>query len=426
MRLPYKWATLAFAATFLSFQSSWAGSPSASDTSDLQPALPRAKPKGHSLTEPIESLGRSILHPPDPYPVVPGKDPGGWSFTMEPYAWALGVSGDIGVKGLPAVDVQASSKKILQNIDWCIMAKAEVRKGRWGIMADGLFAQLSADGTPPGPLYESGYLKFQQGLASIALAYRIIDDRRGFLDIYAGARYNYLGVTVGGNVDSNGVRNVSDAVTERIGNGIQMRMDDILASNPGALQSALVSSVGSALTDKVLVNTADFPRDVRDTVDRKHLLLLMRRLDNNSGRLQELLAAYAQARAAAANNQLTSAIQNRLTSAQKAFSNELAKRIEKALPSSVEGNQWWVDPIVGLRGQINFTRWLFLAAQGDVGGFGAGSQIAWNAQASLGVNFTRNIFGEFGYRYYYLDYTNGGALFNAAEAGVFAGVGVKF
>ena len=85
-----------------------------------------------------------------------------------------------------------------------------------------------------------------------------------------------------------------------------------------------------------------------------------------------------------------------------------------------------MDPIVGLRGQINFTRWLFLAAQGDVGGFGAGSQIAWNAQASLGVNFTRNLFGELGYRYFYMDYTNGGALYNAAEAGIFGGIGVKF
>jgi len=41
-------------------------------------------------------------------------------------------------------------------------------------------------------------------------------------------------------------------------------------------------------------------------------------------------------------------------------------------------------------------------------------------------NFSRNIVGELGCRYYYLDYTNGGALFNAAEAGVFAVLNVKF
>ena len=85
-----------------------------------------------------------------------------------------------------------------------------------------------------------------------------------------------------------------------------------------------------------------------------------------------------------------------------------------------------MDPIIGLRGQVNLTRWLFLAAQGDVGGFGAGSQIAWNAQASIGVNLTRNIFAEVGYRYYYMNYSHAGALYNAAEAGIFSGIDVKF
>ncbi len=96
------------------------------------------------------------------------------------------------------------------------------------------------------------------------------------------------------------------------------------------------------------------------------------------------------------------------------------------LPTSKSGDQWWVDPIVGLRGQINFTRWLFLALQGDVGGFGAGSQIAWFASGSIGVNLTRNIFLETGYRYFYMDYTKNGLTYDAAQSGLFTGVGVKF
>ena len=86
-----------------------------------------------------------------------------------------------------------------------------------------------------------------------------------------------------------------------------------------------------------------------------------------------------------------------------------------------------MDPIVGLRGQINFTRWLFLAAQGDVGGFGAGSQFAWNAQTTLGVNFARNIFSELEYRCLYTDYVGGGlTTYQVYDAGIFAGIGVKF
>jgi hypothetical protein len=64
--------------------------------------------------------------------------------------------------------------------------------------------------------------------------------------------------------------------------------------------------------------------------------------------------------------------------------------------------------------------------QGDVGGFTAGSQIAWLATGTLGVNFTRNIFAEAGYRYFYMDYTSGAFSYKAAEAGPFMGFGVKF
>jgi hypothetical protein len=48
--------------------------------------------------------------------------------------------------------VDFSAKDILQHLDWGVFAKGEIRKGRWGILADGFFAQLSASGDPPGSL----------------------------------------------------------------------------------------------------------------------------------------------------------------------------------------------------------------------------------------------------------------------------------
>jgi hypothetical protein len=77
----------------------------------------------HSLTEPIESFGQFILHPTDPYQVIPGKDPKGWSFTLEPYLWALGISGDIGVRGFPASHVSISPVDVLKHFDWGVMMK---------------------------------------------------------------------------------------------------------------------------------------------------------------------------------------------------------------------------------------------------------------------------------------------------------------
>ena len=85
-----------------------------------------------------------------------------------------------------------------------------------------------------------------------------------------------------------------------------------------------------------------------------------------------------------------------------------------------------VDPIIGLRGQVNVTRWLFLAVQDDVGGFGAAPVFAANVSASLGVNFTRNIFLETGYRFFYMDRSNNGFSYNAGEYGLSIGIEVKF
>ena len=116
----------------------------------------------------------------------------------------------------------------------------------------------------------------------------------------------------------------------------------------------------------------------------------------------------------------------RVAQAEKRLSKALSQEIENRLPTSRSGDQWWIDPIIGLRTQINFTRWLFLALQGDVGGFGAGSEIAWFASGSIGVNFTRNLFAEMGYRYFYMDYVKNGLTYDAAQSGLFMGVGVKF
>jgi hypothetical protein len=113
--------------------------------------------------------------------------------------------------------------------------------------------------------------------------------------------------------------------------------------------------------------------------------------------------------------------QARAAQAKEKLSKAIARRIEDPLPTFSSGDQWWVDPIIGLRGQVNFTRWLFLAVQGDVGGFGAGSWFAANVTATVGVNITRNIFLETGYPFFYMDRSNNGFIYNAGEYGLFTG-----
>jgi hypothetical protein len=368
---------------------------------------------------PIEQVPTQL---PKYFEVVPGKDPNGWSFMLEPYGWALGIDGTVGV-GRFSSDVNVSSIDVLKHIDWFIFMKGEVRKGKWGVFADGFFAQLSGEGSPPGPLYDNVNLKIQQGMAELGIAYRVISDRRGFLDAYVGARYNYLGLNLGAGIDTAGVQDVGDAAAQRIVTRIQEKAQAIIAQDASILETDLENQIKQGLTDRVLEKEADLPHSARDFLKEKALVDVFKRVGPE---VRNYVAAVAASDIAAAKSQLTQDIQNRVSVAQKKLAKAISQRLGNALPTSESASKWWIDPIIGLRGQINFTRWFFLALQGDVGGFTAGSQIAWLATGTLGINFTRNIFVEAGYRYYYVDYTSGSFTYKVAEAGPFMGFGVKF
>ncbi len=63
----------------------------------------------HSFLDPVGDFMRDdIWKPTQPFELVPGKDPNGWSFVLEPYVWAMGLNGNVGVKGLPPSKVDFS------------------------------------------------------------------------------------------------------------------------------------------------------------------------------------------------------------------------------------------------------------------------------------------------------------------------------
>jgi len=70
----------------------------------------------------------------------------------------------------------------------------------------------------------------------------------------------------------------------------------------------------------------------------------------------------------------------------------------------------WIDPIVGLRGQVTATDKIFLTALFDVGGFGVGSDLQWEALASVGYRFTPKVSASVGYRHLDIDFEDGNFL----------------
>ena len=90
------------------------------------------------------------------------------------------------------------------------------------------------------------------------------------------------------------------------------------------------------------------------------------------------------------------------------------------------GDEDWVDPFVGARIQHPLTERLTLVAYGDVGGFGVGSDFAWQAAVGVNYDFTKRVTGKFGYRAIYADYDKNGFLYDMTSYGLYAGVGFRF
>ena len=61
-------------------------------------------------------------------------------------------------------------------------------------------------------------------------------------------------------------------------------------------------------------------------------------------------------------------------------------------------DDYWFDPYVGLRGRYNFNKTYYTGARGEIGGFGVGADLMWEVETVVGINLTRSIFTEIGYR----------------------------
>lgn len=90
------------------------------------------------------------------------------------------------------------------------------------------------------------------------------------------------------------------------------------------------------------------------------------------------------------------------------------------------GDKGWTDPIIGARSQWEINDRWYIAAKGDIGGFGVASDFTWNAQASVGYRFSEALSLEVGYRYFDTDYTSGRFVYDVAQAGALIGLNYEF
>lgn len=95
----------------------------------------------------------------------------------------------------------------------------------------------------------------------------------------------------------------------------------------------------------------------------------------------------------------------------------------------VDEDQLWVDPLFGVNVIAQLTERWGLRAEADIGGFGVGSDLTWNAQALLTYRWSfagYDVFAGAGYRALYWDYQDGGFEWDVTMQGPVIGGGIRF
>ena len=93
---------------------------------------------------------------------------------------------------------------------------------------------------------------------------------------------------------------------------------------------------------------------------------------------------------------------------------------------SAEAGETWVDPIVGVRGTVTLTDRIALTGLADIGGFGAGSDLAVNLYAGASVRVAGRVSAEAGLRYLKIDYAASRLAVDAELFGPIVGLSIGF
>ena len=156
-------------------------------------------------------LASGVLTRANAADIAPMPDSSEWRFTLAPYAWGAGLTGDVGLFGLDPIEVDVPFSDIIQNLDFAAMGMAEAHNGTWGVVVDLNYINLSADTSVSGTLRKFDFnvdaeIEVTEFIATLMGQWRAYDFGQLSLDLMAGARYWNIqnDLSVGANIQGNG------------------------------------------------------------------------------------------------------------------------------------------------------------------------------------------------------------------------------
>jgi hypothetical protein len=99
-----------------------------------------------------------------------------------------------------------------------------------------------------------------------------------------------------------------------------------------------------------------------------------------------------------------------------------------SIPLRASSTVDWIDPVIGAKFATALSDKWFFGVQGDIGGFGVGSQFTWQAWANFEYRFAKSSSLALGWRHLDWDYEEGGGVTKVSYDAYLTGpvVGLRF
>jgi hypothetical protein len=347
-----------------------------------------------------------------------------WRFTIAAPGWMAGMDGTVGLRGINA-DVDIGFGDILRHLDMIFAMRAEAAKGSFGIYGELIYMSLS-DSADVNGLIEKVDVRVDQYLADGGLSWRFINKPRGSLDLTAGTHYTNLYERLTLHADTVAINEASVQFVDDVSAALRNRLNDFISNSD--FISRLKNKIRGDIADRIdnslggeqrrsTVPIAPLGGRIREDIAERVERFILEKEDDLRARI-EALKLKGEARRAA--------VRRAVNRAKARIANQLAFRLDKSLNQTLSRDDYWFDPYLGLRGRYNFNKVFYTAVRGEIGGFGAGSDLMWEVESVVGINLTHSIFTEVGYRALSVDYENDGLLFDTITHGPQITTGITF
>lgn len=355
-------------------------------------------------------------------PTITQSEP--WQFTIAVPGWMAGMDGTIGVRGVNA-DIDIGLDQILQHLDMIFAARAEAQKGPFGIYGEVIYIGLSDD-TQINGLVNNIHEQVDLTLVDGALSWRLFNQPRWSLDFAAGTHYTSVYEQLELHSDPALIQQTSVRFVNNIADDLRSRLDqdisnsEFLEALKSTIKADIINRIGNALDRHE--NRPDIPIGplggrIREEIAQRVEQFIELKKAQLRARVDALVERGVARREAVA----------RVVNAAKArIANQLAVRLNKSLSQTLSKDDYWFDPYVGLRARYNFNKTYYTAVRGEIGGFGVGADLMWEVETVVGINLTRSIFTEIGYRALGGNYQDNGLRFDAVMHGPQITTGITF